>query len=146
MSCIARLDKEMSLLRNEKSLTENVLNNMLTPLTVVSECLTMRDCRLGSELTYDDGDTELKKELCIIENNQKLLRDQCQLAWEKLNNLNDVKFKLELEIDNKNEAKNIDIKQLNLDKFCANITFKPDATRIPKKYYLKFIILIKLNN
>lgn len=127
----------MKLLHNEKSITEKELESMATPLLVVSECLTMRDSRLGAELTYDDADTELKNELCIIENNQKLLRDQCQSAWEKLNRLEDVRFKLNLEITNKKEAENIDMAQLELNKFSANITFKPDPTRIPKGFVVK---------
>lgn len=132
-SCMSRVEKEMALLRDEKSSTERELDAMQTPLSVVAECLTMRDCRLGSELTYDDADTELKKELCVIENNQKLLRDQCQAAWEKLNRLEEVKFKLSLEIDNKKEAQEIDVGQLNINKSCANITFKTDPLRTPKK-------------
>lgn len=128
-----RIEKETSLLSDEKNSTERELDAMVTPLAVVAECLTMRDCRLGSELTHDDADTELKKELCVIENNQKMLRDQCQSAWEKLNRLTEVKFKVGLEIVNKTEAQELDVKQLGLNKFCANITFKPDAQRVPKK-------------
>lgn len=36
----------------------------------------MRDCRRGTELTYDDGDTELKKELCILEAAKKTLTNK----------------------------------------------------------------------
>lgn len=132
-ACMERVEREMKLLRDEKASTERELEAMVVPLMVVAECLTMRDCRLGSELTYDDGDTELKKELCIVENNRKLFEDQCQAAWEKINRLEEVQFKLGLEIDNKKEAQEIDIGQLNIDKYCANITFKPDPVRVPRK-------------
>lgn len=132
-ACMDRIEKETSLLLDEKNSTERELEAMVTPLSVVAECLTMRDCRLGSELTYDDADTELKKELCVVENNQKMLRDQCQAAWEKLNRLSEVNFKVGLEIANKTEAQELDVKQLGLNKFCANITFKPDSLRVPKK-------------
>lgn len=132
-ACANRIEKETSLLSDEKNSTERELDSMVTPLAVVAECLTMRDCRLGSELTYDDADTELKKELCVIENNQKMLRDQCQTAWEKLNRLAEVQFKVGLEIANKTEAQELDVKQLGLNKFCANITFKPDSQRVPRK-------------
>lgn len=30
-------------------------------ISVVSECIGVRDSRQGAEITYDDGDTELKK-------------------------------------------------------------------------------------
>lgn len=123
----------MKLLRDEKAITERELENFVTSLLVVSECLTMRDCRLGAELTYDEGDTELKKELCVVENSQRLLRDQCQAAWEKLNRLEEVRFKLGLEIANKKEAEDIDTAQVNLTRENGELSFKPDATRIPKE-------------
>lgn len=130
---LARVNREIHLLREEKASTERDLEAILVPLNVVAECLSKRDSRIETDLTYDDGEIELKKELCVIENNQKMLTDQCHAAWEKLNLLDEVKFKLELEIENKKEAQNIDEAQMSLDKFCANITFKPDATRVPKK-------------
>lgn len=61
VACLERIDKEMDLLKNEKFSTERELDALGIPIGVISECITMRDCRQGSELTYDDGDTELKK-------------------------------------------------------------------------------------
>ncbi|TMW47558.1 hypothetical protein DOY81_007384 [Sarcophaga bullata] len=129
---LERIEREMKLLVEEKSSTECELEAMQTPLSVVGECLTMRDCRLGSEITYDDADTELKNELSVVENNQRLLADQCQKAWEKLCRLEEVKFKLGLEVDNKSEAEDLDRSQLSLDKFAANISYKTDPIRNPK--------------
>lgn len=140
-ACLERIDRETVLLQDEKNSTERELDAMVTPLSVVAECLTERDCRVGAELTYDDADTELKMELCIIENNQKMLRDQCQAAWEKLRRLGEVRFKIGLEVTNKEEAQQCDVKQLGLNKFCANITFKPDPLRTPKKY-LNWLMLV----
>lgn len=60
-ACLDRVDKEIRLLKDEKFSTERELDALGIPLSVISECISMRDCRLGSELTYDDGDTELKK-------------------------------------------------------------------------------------
>lgn len=59
--CLDRVDHEMELLKDEKLSTEREFEALGIPLGVVSECISMRDCRLGVELTYDDGDTELKK-------------------------------------------------------------------------------------
>lgn len=69
----------------------------------------------------------------MVESVKKLLVERCQKAWEKLNKLEEVKFKLHLEIDDKAEAIDIDKDQLTLDKNCANISFKPDSLRIVKK-------------
>jgi tektin-2 len=128
-----RVEKEIKLLKEDKALTERELDAHLKPLTVVNECISMRDCRLGSELTYDDGDTELKKELCIIENNQRILRDQCQLAWEQLNRLQEMRFKLDMDVTNKSEAKDLDAQQLEIDESSASVSFKTDPLRVPKK-------------
>lgn len=137
----------MKLLTEEKASTERELDAMQTPLSIIGECLTMRDCRLGAEMTYDDADTEIKNELTIVENNQRLLAVQCQKAWEKLSRLEEVKFKLNLEVTNKTEAEELDMRQLTLDKFAANITYKPDPTRNPKKYTtFIFIYVILLNS
>lgn len=128
-----RIEKEMKLLAEEKSSTEREIEALQNPISIIGECLTMRDCRLGSEITYDDADTEIKNELRVIENNQRLLADQCQKAWEKLNRLEDVKFKLGLEVNNKAEAEHLDFNQLKLDACAANNTYKVDPTRQPKK-------------
>ncbi|KAF2903482.1 hypothetical protein ILUMI_02716 [Ignelater luminosus] len=131
-ACLERIEKEMKLLKDEKFSTERELDALGIPLGVISECISMRDCRQGTELTYDDGDTELKKELCVVENVKKLLMDRCQSAWEKINRLEEVKFKVQLDINDKNETIEIDKDMLTLDKNCANISFKTDPLRIPK--------------
>lgn len=60
-ACLDRVEKETKLLKDEKFSTERELDALGIPLGVVSECISMRDCRQGAELTYDEGDTELKK-------------------------------------------------------------------------------------
>ncbi|CAH1119805.1 unnamed protein product [Phaedon cochleariae] len=132
LSCLDRLNSELGMLKDEKFGTERELDALGIPLGVISECISMRDCRQGTELTYDDGDTELKKELCLAENVKKLLKERCQATWEKLNKLEEVKFQLNLDINDKTEALEIDKDQLTLDKNCANITFKIDPLRTVK--------------
>lgn len=61
LACRERLDREFALLKEEKTETERELDALGIFISVVSECIGMRDSRLGSEITYDDGDTELKK-------------------------------------------------------------------------------------
>lgn len=56
-----RLDREMTSLKEEKAATERELEQLNMPLLVCSECLSNRDGRRSSELTYDLADTELKK-------------------------------------------------------------------------------------
>lgn len=58
---LTRLDNEMATLKEEKASTERELEQLNLPLLVCSECLSNRDGRRSSELTYDLADTELKK-------------------------------------------------------------------------------------
>jgi len=131
-ACLDKVNDELRNLREEKFSTERELDSLGIPISIVSECLSMRDCRLGVELTYDDGDTELKTELCVLESVKKLLVDRCQAAWEKINRLEEVRFKLQLDINDKMESIAIDKDQLTLDRTCANISYKTDPLRIPK--------------
>lgn len=121
------------MLRAEKSVTETYLDELNVPLSVVGECLSMRDNRVCGELTLDTANVQLKSELGIVENNMKLLKDQCQKAWEQLNRLNDVASKLDLELLHKIEARNVDNQQQLINKLCLSITFKTDPMRNPKK-------------
>lgn len=92
----------------------------------------MRDCRLGEELSYDDAERELKKELCLVENVKKNLTQRSQAAWEKINRLEEIKFQLNLDLNDKTEALDIDRHQLALDKQSASTTYKMNPTRTPK--------------
>jgi tektin-2 len=78
IECYNRIEKEIKMLQDEKDITEKCLEAQITPLIVVSECMSQRDVRLPKELTFDSVDEELQTELCIVESNKRLLRDQCQ--------------------------------------------------------------------
>ncbi|XP_035731900.1 tektin-B1-like [Vespa mandarinia] len=126
---LERLLSEIHLLKDEKANTEREIDTLNYPLQITAECISMRDCRRGTELTYDEADTELKKELCVIENVKTFLTDKVQAAWEKLNCLEEVKFKISLDIEDKNETTRIDKENLELDRTCANISYKPNALK-----------------
>lgn len=131
--CMDRIVKEIQCLRSEKSKTETDLDALDGPLTIVTECLTQRDSRVIGELTQDDAVTELKRELKMIESNKKMLIDQCQMAWERLNRLVEIKNKLSTELINKEEARSCDYQQRMLTDHSAGVTFKTDPMRNPKK-------------
>jgi tektin-2 len=78
IECYNRIEKEIQTLQNEKEMTEKSLEAQITPLIVVSECISQRDVRLPDELTLDTVDEELNRELCFVESNKRLLQDQCQ--------------------------------------------------------------------
>lgn len=62
-----------------------------------------------------------------------MLIERCQSTWEKINRLEEVRFKVNLDINDKGETVELDRDQLTLDKNCANISYKTDPTRIVKK-------------
>ncbi|XP_020712017.1 tektin-2 [Athalia rosae] len=127
------LNREINLLKDGRNDTEKELENLNLPLQVTAECISMRDCRRGTELTYDEANDELKKELCVIEGVKQLLTNRVQAAWEKLNRLEEVKFKLGLDLQDKIDAIEIDTENLNLNRTSASISYKPNALRTPKK-------------
>ncbi|XP_064536143.1 tektin-B1 [Drosophila montana] len=127
-----RIELEIKSLQEEKALTERELDALTAPISVISEVLTMRDSRIGSEMTYDEPDKEIKNELFVLENNQRLLADRCQKAWEKLTRLEEVRYKIGMEIENKIEAVDLDNVQLALDRNSATLSYKPDPLRNPK--------------
>lgn len=65
---LQKLLGEIQSLRNEKANTEKEIENINYPLRVISECLSIRDSRRETELTYDEANAELRKELRLIEN------------------------------------------------------------------------------
>lgn len=136
-----RLIKEINLLRIEKSLTENDLDALHIPLSVVTECLALRDGRVPGELTTDEAETELRRKLLIIEQSAKVLRDQCSGAWEYLNCLNEIKAELSVELLHKTEARTCDSQQIILGGNITNVASKTDPMRNPKEWVTLDIII-----
>lgn len=132
--CRDRVRCEMDILRTEKCQTERELEAMVAPLDTVFRSLSIRNNRLAAEMTHDDrSGVELKSELAVVETNKAELRRQCESAWEKLNALQEVLFRVDLDIGNKAEAIRIDREGLDLDTFCAGISYKTDPQRVPKR-------------
>lgn len=134
---LVRLDDEKKKLQDERSEAEKDLENIELPLQIVGQCLSMRDCRRGTELTYDDADTELKKELTIIEAAKQSLNDKIRAAWLKSNKLEEVRFQVNLDHEDKTTSIDIDYENLILNKNSAGISCKPNVLRIPKRYFHK---------
>lgn len=65
-------------------------------------------------------------------NKRRIQHNILFLAWNKLNELAEVRFKLKIDIEDKREAEDIDSDQLALDKSCSLVTYKVDPLRIPR--------------
>lgn len=133
VSTFERVDNEIQSLKRVQAETERTLDDLGPPICLANDVLAMRDGRLGSELTYDEPDQEIKTELVIMMNNQRLLAERCQKAWEKMNRLEDLKSKMLLEIENKVNTIDLDMQQLELDTSSTKISYKMNATRSPKE-------------
>ncbi|EDV98355.1 tektin-4 [Drosophila grimshawi] len=140
---LERFENEITLLQDEKTLTERELDALAGPIAVISEMLTMRDSRLGSEITYDDPDKEIKNELAILENNQQLLAERCQKAWEKLTRLEEVRNKIVTEIENKVDAVHVEMAQRALDRDSTKISLKLGPRRAPIDSYEEWLAKTK---
>lgn len=127
------LAKERSQLSIARTDAEEHLENLQYPLEQAAQCISMRDTRRGTELTYDEPDTELKKEIRIIETMKKSLTETIQAAWEKLNRLEEIRFQVNLDLEDKTEALIIDRDNANLNRDSASISYKPNSLRIPKR-------------
>ncbi|PSN41225.1 Tektin-2 [Blattella germanica] len=131
--CLQAVNNEIEKLSDEKNATERELEHLGNQLTITAECIRQRDSRYGNDLVLlDEGDAELKNELGVIECLKALLTNKCMTAWEQLNRLKEVQFKLQLDVANKKSAIEIDSENLEMTKDCAGTSYKPDPLRIPK--------------
>lgn len=71
-----RLKNEIDLLIEERADTEKELELLDHPLQITIRCIAKRNNRTCSEITYDEGDIELKRELDLIEEMKKMMTNQ----------------------------------------------------------------------
>lgn len=64
---------------------------------------------------------------------RKLLDDHCHTAWEKINALQDLIFKLNNELSDKEQVLEVDNAQLNLNRNCAQISLKTEPLATVKR-------------
>lgn len=62
-----------------------------------------------------------------------MLAEKCQIAWEQINKLEELRINIAEDIDNKNKTINIDTELLQMTKDSQNISLKPDPLRVLKE-------------
>ena len=92
----------------------------------------MREGRQEFDVVKDEVEAQLQTEVQLIENIKEKLRQRCEESWDCLAKLEEIREIVELDLRDKSEALDIDMTQLDLTEKSANISHKPDATRIPK--------------
>lgn len=125
------IDREVTMLQKEKELTENEIEFLGLNFTVVNECLTQRDQRGGADLCTDEAEDELKHELSMLDSLKYMLAERCMTAWEQINRLEEVKYKMIIDLEDKEKSVDLDSYLLGIDKSCGSISYKPDCLRLP---------------
>lgn len=119
------------MLNNAKESCERALEAKALPSDVVTECLSIREARRQSEIVRDPVEASLNSEAKLISQIRHLLKDKCEDAWDKLGVLENIRQRLEHDLQDKTDALNIDIDQLELSERSTGLSFKPDSTRVP---------------
>merc|ERR1712172_21814 len=130
--CLKDINLEISVQKDAKEACERALEAKNMPLEIVLENLNVREARQEFDVVKDDVEHQLNTEVQLIENIKEKLRQRCEESWDCLAKLEEIREIVELDLRDKSEALDIDMTQLDLTEKSANISHKPDATRIPK--------------
>ncbi|XP_026676093.1 tektin-2 [Diaphorina citri] len=144
--CQSQIEKEIQHLSEEKSLTEREIELYNLNFTVVNECLTLRDEKTSNDLCRDAVERELNSELKTLETFKKIFTAKVQEAWEQINRLQDIRYKILCDINDKEEAVSIDSHCLGLDKHSANITLKHNVGSSMFYQDIRYKILCDIND
>uniref|UniRef100_A0A673FWU1 Tektin n=1 Tax=Sinocyclocheilus rhinocerous TaxID=307959 RepID=A0A673FWU1_9TELE len=120
-ACAQQVDAETDALTLSKEETERALAATVLPLEVTAECLNLREGRRGKELVSDPVEAELKKEE-VIDGAQRVLQQCIDQAFEQLT---------DLDLQDKIEARDVDMSCLSLTTLSPEISLKPNPTRVP---------------
>ena len=86
------------------------------------------------EVVRDPVEHSLNAEAKLISQIRVLLKDKCEAAWDKLATLEDIRQRLELDLQDKTTALAIDINQIELSERSGGISHKPEAIKCPNGY------------
>jgi len=129
---LSQLDQEIADLSEAKEETENALEAKNLPTDVAIECLTLREGRKKIDVVQDEPENQLHKEVEVIDGIKKCLQQRISDSFEQLCLLQEARQQVQADLQDKNIALGIDVDQYNLSDRSANISYKPDALRVPK--------------
>ena len=130
---LREVETEYNVLNEAKEACERALEAKAIPTEVVTECLSLREGRREFEVVRDPVEAALRKESNLILETKAKLKDKCEDAWQQLAALDDIRQKLEQDLEDKTEALKIDLDQLRLTERSSGLSHKPNPTRIPSK-------------
>ncbi len=130
---LREVEQEAAILTQAKEACERALEAKVIPAEVVTECLSIREGRREHEVVRDPVEHSLRRESDLVEEIRTRLKDRAEDAHAQLVALEDVRQRLETDLEDKTEALNIDMDQLRLTERSAGLSHKPNPTRIPSK-------------
>ena len=125
------VNAEISVLQEAKESCERAYEAKALPHDVTTECLSTREVRRQYEVVRDPVEHSLNDENLLIEKCRSVLKSKCEDAFDKLRSLEDIKQKLEIDLQDKTEALRIDIDQLELTERSTGLSHKPDPLKVP---------------
>ncbi|CAH8586798.1 unnamed protein product [Dicrocoelium dendriticum] len=127
----SQVDDELKMVQLGKDALEEEMKNLQIPRDCVTESLTLRDKRRATDFVEDSAEVELRKERELIDKSTRRLQQKIDEAFEQMLLLKEARNQLLIDLQDKNEALDIDISQYKLRPDCPGVSFKPNATRIP---------------
>lgn len=128
---LREVEEEIRVQREAKESCERALEAKAMPIDVATECLSLREGRREFEVVRDPVEHSLKAELKLLEQIKLQLKGNCEDSWDQINTLEDIRQRLETDLQDKSEALKIDMDQLQLTERSSGISHKPDPTRVP---------------
>ncbi|XP_040572400.1 tektin-B1 [Lepeophtheirus salmonis] len=130
---LSQVRDEIFVLKEAKEACEKAIEAKHLPYDITKECLLLRENgRRKYEIVSDSVESLLKAEVHEIDKIKNVLRNVCDEAWDQLNSLEEIQQRLEIDIQDKEEAISIDMEQLSLTPMSTGISHKPNATRMPQ--------------
>jgi len=129
---IRQLDNDINDLSVAKSKTEAEVAAKNVALDVAIENLTALDGRVQVDNVRDDVFDELNNEVAVIQGSKANLQTKVQQAFEQLCLLKEARQNLQKDLEDKTVTLGIGIHNSGLTPAAPGISFKPDATRVPK--------------
>lgn len=125
-------EEEIRKLAASKETLEVAIEAINLPMEVNAENLVLRDGRRGGDLVDDEAEELLVREKSLLEESKRQLQTQVDNSNDIMCQLQEARQALIANIQDKNVTVDLDIDQYNLNEDSANISYKPNATRIPK--------------
>ena len=95
-------------------------NSFMEKIEIFVDSVFVKTC---DELIIDD-------ENLLIEKCRTVLKQKCEDSFDKLRDLEEIKQKLEIDLQDKTEALRIDIDQLELTERSTGLSHKPDPLKV----------------